>query len=53
MAHYRLGHPEGARVWLRESAANLKDLEGSLWSRREVGRVLHREAEEALHERKR
>jgi tRNA A-37 threonylcarbamoyl transferase component Bud32 len=24
MAHYRLGHPEGARVWLRESAANLR-----------------------------
>src|SRR5207245_1400225 len=45
------GHPEGARVWLRDSAENLKKLENNIWSRREMGRVLHREAEGVTRDR--
>jgi hypothetical protein len=48
MANQRLGHREAAKVWLRESTEKLKTMDGSLWNRRDLGRLIQREAEEVL-----
>jgi hypothetical protein len=51
MANHRLGHPEAAKVWLRDGTAKLKLLEGGLWNRRDLAHLIQREAEEVLREK--
>jgi serine/threonine protein kinase len=51
MANHRLGHPEAAKVWLRDGTKKLKLFESGLWNRRDLGRLIEREAEEVLAEK--